>query len=492
MKKTTTIILIVGVIVMLNVLAQEFFFRWDVTENDQYTLSQATLDILKDLEDPVTITAYFSENLPTQIGKTREDFQDLLVEYASRSKGMVQYEFISPNEDPQLEQQVMQSGIRPVMIQDREKDEMKQVKAYMGALIQAGEQEEAIPFIQPGAAMEYALTTGIKKISVLDKPEVGLIGGHGEAGFQELGQVVQALQVLYNVENIDMSTVEEIAPRFRAVAMIRPTDSIPPQHFEILDDYLDKGGKILVAADFVEGDFSTASGAEFSTGLSDWLAKYQINVEPAFVLDNRCGSVSVQQQQGFFRINTPVKFPYLPLINAFPEHPITQGLEEVLLEFASPVTYSGERKFDPLLITSKKAGSQSPPVRFDVQRNWSMADFPQSDITMGGVLHGEGGSGELVLFTDGNFPISGQQGTRKDNVSLLVNAVDWLSDDTGLIDLRTKGVATRPIEDLEDVQRMRMKWINFLLPIVLVIAYGLFRRQLNIRKRRRLMEESYV
>jgi len=163
-KLSISVALLIGIVVMVNLLAYEFRFRLDFTEGRQYTLSKATRDILADLDEPVTVRAYFSENPPAHIQKARKDFQDMLVEFASRSRGRVMFEFINPNADEATEQEVGQKGIRPVMINVREKDQMKQQRAYLGATIDYGEKQEVIPFIQPGAAMEYALATSIKKL----------------------------------------------------------------------------------------------------------------------------------------------------------------------------------------------------------------------------------------------------------------------------------------------------------------------------------------
>ncbi|MGM0475444.1 MAG: GldG family protein, partial [Bacteroidota bacterium] len=79
-----------------------------------------------------------------------------------------------------------------------------------------------------------------------------------------------------------------------------------------------------------------------------------------------------------------------------------------------------------------------------------------------------------------------------DNISLLVNSIDWLSDDTGLIELRTKGVSSRPIKQLEDSTRSLLKWLNFLLPIVLVLIYGGLRYQHRKNQRVMRMEANYA
>ena len=78
----------------------------------------------------------------------------------------------------------------------------------------------------------------------------------------------------------------------------------------------------------------------------------------------------------------------------------------------------------------------------------------------------------------------------------MVNSIDWLSDDTGLIELRTKGVASRPIDseylgDENAGKRDMIKYLNFGLPILLVLIYAFFRntRQRSIRMKR--MQERY-
>ena len=96
---TTYILLVAGIIVLVNILSDNFFLRLDFTEDNRYTLSQATKDILASLKEPVTITAYFTEEVPPEVAKTKRDFKDLLVEYSNLSKGMINYQFIDPNED---------------------------------------------------------------------------------------------------------------------------------------------------------------------------------------------------------------------------------------------------------------------------------------------------------------------------------------------------------------------------------------------------------
>jgi hypothetical protein len=74
----STTALVIGIAILINLLAYEYHVRLDLTEDKKYTLSKATRDILENLEEPVTVKAYFSKDLPPNIIRTREDFQDLL------------------------------------------------------------------------------------------------------------------------------------------------------------------------------------------------------------------------------------------------------------------------------------------------------------------------------------------------------------------------------------------------------------------------------
>lgn len=150
MKRTTTYILIViGILVLVNILSDNLFLRLDLTADKQYTLSNATKDIVRNLEEPVTVTAYFSNDVPVQMAKTKRDFKELLVEYSNLSKGMVVYEFVDPSANEMSEQEAIAAGIQPVIATVREKNQAKQQKVYLGAVISMGESSEVIPFIAP-------------------------------------------------------------------------------------------------------------------------------------------------------------------------------------------------------------------------------------------------------------------------------------------------------------------------------------------------------
>lgn len=498
-KITSTIVLITAIVIIINVLSENYSFRLDFTEGKEYTLSKATKNILKELDKPVTVTAYFSKDLPPNISSVSDNLKDMLIEYGNRSKGMVVYKFVNPNEKEELEQEAMKNGIQPVMINVREKDQVKQQKAYIGAVVSIGEEKEVIPFFQPGSAMEYALSTSIKKLSVVNKPAIAIIQGHGEPPLSQMPQVYNELSILYSVETFEMTDTTEIPGNYKTIALVRPTDTINASHLDQLDRFLARGGNIFMALNRVEGDFQTATGKTITTGLEDWLMNKGLTISDNFVIDASCGAVTVQQQQSNFVMTTQVSFPYLPVISKFADNPVTRGLESVVLQFASPITFAGDttKKFTPVAFSSSQSGTARAPLYFDVQRQWTDNDFPMSGITVAGILEGKlsgTADSKIILVSDGDFPVNGPQRGQQlpqDNVSLMVNSVDWLSDDTGLIDLRTKEVTSRPIKELPDGTRTFLKWLNFLLPILLIIIYELIRLQINRNKRIKRMEVSY-
>ncbi|MEA3445189.1 MAG: Gldg family protein, partial [Bacteroidota bacterium] len=89
------ILLVIAIIVVVNILSDRFFARFDFTEDKRFTLSKATENILDELDEPITITAYFTEEgLPPNILKVRRDFKEMLIEFGNLSHGNVVYEFI--------------------------------------------------------------------------------------------------------------------------------------------------------------------------------------------------------------------------------------------------------------------------------------------------------------------------------------------------------------------------------------------------------------
>lgn len=171
-----------------------------------------------------------------------------------------------------------------------------------------------------------------------------------------------------------------------------------------------------------------------------------------------------------------------------------------MLPFASDIKFTGDTnkvKFTPLAFTSDKTGLIDVPVKFDIEHKWQKEEFPMSNLIVAAAVSGVDGNknARIVIISNGDFAIngSGKQAMKleQDNVDFFANSVDWLSDNTGLIELRSKVVKFSPIKDVSDGEKLFLKYFNFSLPIILVLFYGIIRMQVKKRIRTKRMEEIY-
>ncbi|WP_045115038.1 Gldg family protein, partial [Microscilla marina] len=236
------------------------------------------------------------------------------------------------------------------------------------------------------------------------------------------------------------------------------------------------------------------------TGLEPWLAKKGITLDNKVVIDVQCGQVSIPRRVGNMTVQSQERFFYFPLLNKFADHPASKGLEAVLFQFANPLSFNGDstKKFTPLAYTSERSGVLPASAPISLERNWQEADFNEPRQVVAAALEdkAEGkAKSRIVVFSDGDFAVAAQQGQQvnEDNVNFMANAIDWLSDDTGLIDLRTKQVKFRPLrQGISEGTKSFLKYFNFLFPILLVIIYGIVRVQKRKAIRRMRMSEASV
>ncbi len=485
------------IIIFINVLASRFFFRLDFTADQRYSLSPATENILDNLDEPVTITVYFTEDVEPDIALIREELKDLLVEYKNASGGKLHYEFLDPTEDTKLQRKAHQAGIRPMNTDASDKTQIKIQRIYAGMVVQKGNKMEVIPQIQPGAGLEYTISGSIKKIATVYKPAIGFISGHGEMSLGEIEPIRRNLSELYDLQTVDINDTATNLNDYKTIVILAPRDSLPPGHIQMIDQYMQDGGNMFYACSRVSQDPQTGQGVVFNTGLENWLAEKGVNINKEFLIDFNCGSVpGGEQQMGIVTVRKDVKFPYFPIVNNFSDHLITKGLSKMYLPFTSTIDFTGDSSdvnFLPLVKSSNNSGTQSPPVYFNLQRTWKKSDFPESKLTIAalitGNLFGENQSRAAVI-ANGVFPMITQVPS---NLVFMINSIDWLSDDTGLIDLRNEAIVSRDLDDdLEEGKIAFLKWLNFLLPIIIIVAYGIIRQQYNRNIRIKRMEEGYV
>ena len=483
-----SLVLILAILIVLNILFTRHFTRFDFTKDHEYTLSKATKTILTNLDAPVTIIVYFSKKVPANLAIVRRQLISTLEDFKAYSHGKIIFKVLDPNKSQEIENQAMRDGIAPVLVEVREKDQAKQQKAYMGIVVKYKDKKDVIQYIAPNSSLEYLLAKSIKKVTTAKKPVIGILQGFDTPPDPRIQAFIDELSSLYDVQPLIFDSTKYNLDKYKVIAIISPHQKLPKKLFADLDKYLASGGRLFIADDEVVGHLNSNPpiGNSNPTGIHKWLKKYGINIRQSFIIDNRCANIQIQQPN--FPLPISVPFPYFPIISNFAKHPITKGLEAVIMSFASPIEFKDTNgiKFKPLAYTSELTGLESPPVFFATFKKWSKADFPYHNLIVG--LLAESKNWKMIVFGDGDFVQlpRGQRFQHSDNISLAANSIDYLADDMGLMSLRTKGISYKPLKQLNDSTKAFIKYTNFLLPIVLVILLGLFKAHLNSKKRKKL------
>ena len=508
------VLLIAGSLVALTYTADQFVWRADLTENNRYTLAGASHDIAQDLADPVTVTAYFTANLPSRFGRTKEEFRALLQEFRAAADGNVEFQFVNPNESDEKARTAREAGIRPVTIDVRQRNQMTQKRAYLGAVFQYRDQREVLSFVEPGSPMEYTIAHTIRKLTQDEAAVLGVLQGHGEPSLNEMTQLREALKGRYDLQTISGVDTTGVPANVDVLLVARPQDQLSTEAALAVDQYVMRGGRVIFALNRAEANMRFGRARPLSTGLDSLLHSYGLPVRADLVRDRNASAVRVQQQRGGFNVVNRVRYPYIPQIANFSSHPVSSGLDQAVFRFVSSLDTTRVDTTADLTVLARSSGQSKRvnlPASIRPQQQWTVSDFSGANIPIGGLVEGTFTSAfadsdtlsiertqspetELIVFGDGDFIVNGS-GQRKrrlpqGNVNLMANSVDYLADDTGLMSLRTQRVTSRPLMQIAPTTQTILKYLNVLLPILLVIGYGLVRYRRNQARRRRWKEEG--
>lgn len=523
-------IAVLGSLVLVNVLSHYSFARLDLTRDRQFTLSDATITTLEELKDPVTVRAYFSKDLPPPLSSHARYVRDLLEEYYANADGNLRYEFIDPlseeteadkekkkdvkqdifgravREQTSVELELSGLGIAPVQVRVNEDDKLEVKRAYLGIAINYGERREVIPVVQDTGGLEYDLTTLIRKLTREQTPKIAILQGHEGPDLQkDLGQAYGLMSQLYDVTPLDLTSAEKIPDDVNAILVVGPMTPFSEEEKKEIDRFIINGGAAAFLLDTIKPDMQTLETEDADAGLSDLLASYGVTPQPGLVLDAECATISISQQKGFMRITQPVNYPYIPQPRSLdPYHPLTRGLSQAVFPFMSPLQVTAPEsngvEAEVLVRSSERSWVESPPYDLDPLRRWTedqVGTMAAHDlvVTITGVIPSHFGSeppttnGEQrkgrVLVAGGAMFIQ-DQFLSMGNQALLLNLVDWLLLDDGLLSMRSRGLQAAPLEELTDGQRNAVKYLNMIgLPLVFV-AFGLVRWRMRERRRARV------
>ena len=179
-RRRRVVALIVVNLLLSNVWVNQIaWLRWDVTEGNQYSISEATRNYLRQLREPLLIRGYFSEKTHPLLAPLAPQLKDLLTEYEVAGDGQVRLELVDPADDPEIEDEAnTKYGIRPVPFQVADRYQASLVNSYFDVLIGYGDEYEVLGFRElidvkvrgesdldvQLRSPEYDITRSIKKV----------------------------------------------------------------------------------------------------------------------------------------------------------------------------------------------------------------------------------------------------------------------------------------------------------------------------------------
>jgi gliding-associated putative ABC transporter substrate-binding component GldG len=505
----TFLVVVTLILVFVNVIvAQLPPMRLDLTGNRQYSLSDATKNVLKRLEDHVKVQACFTKDLPAPYNQSAGYVRDLLEEYATYAGGNLDYEFIDPGTDEAKKREVTRKGIPPVQIQEIKNDQIGIKQAFMGIVVTYGTKREIIPLVRQTENLEFELTSMIKRLSSQQLKTVAFSAGHGEASLEEkLKQVKSALEKNYRVITHDFSVTKEIAADVNTMVVVGPQEKWSDEDTFYLDQFLMRGGTIAFLLDGVKVDLRQLSSAEpVDHGLFDILTSYGVKPEKNLIVDPQCQRITLEGRQGNIQIRNIVNYPYIPMLTDLNRNQmLTKELGSLSLPFMSSLTVgsnkagvvatvlartsarSWEEKgvylVNPLEHKIRPPDAAAGPFNGVVIATGKFTSFFSEKSKEGAADYlkepskvlKESLETRILVVGSGFLPQDGI--ANQDDLVFFVNAVDWLAQDPEMINIRNRGLSERPIADMTPAVKTALRYINVIGVPLIFILFGIGRWQ---------------
>jgi gliding-associated putative ABC transporter substrate-binding component GldG len=511
-KKTQTlfrVFLVLGILILVNFISVRVFSRLDLTKAGVYTLSDASKTLVRNLDDRITVKAYFTEDLPSPYNNNRRQVLDILNEYKAYAKGNLHFEFINP-EGEKNEREAQQAGIPPVQVQVVKEDKFEVKRAFLGLVLLYEDKKEILPVVQNLSSLEYDISAAIKRLTVHAKKRIGYTTGHQEPELTSMQKANQEVSAQYEVVPVDLSSKSATIPQdLAALLIIAPQTKFSDTAKYQIDQYIMHGGKAAFLLNKVSASLQQRYTQPIELGLEDMLENYGIRINSDLVRDAQCANVTVMQQQGQFQMQSQIPFPYLPnATNVDRSSPIVKDLQGLIFYFVSSLDTSlavnKGLKADVLVRSSKHSGRQTGFMMIDPLHRYTTDELSESDIPLAAVVSGSfksyfstpGGENKalvpqatkspdtrIIVAGDGDF-MKDDFASSRGNLTFFINIVDYLADDAGLITIRSKDVAQPPLEQISDGTKKLLKYGDLILPPLLIIGYGLLRWRRRVALKR--------
>ena len=441
--------------------------------------------------------------------------------------------------------QLMEKGLEPTYIEMKVEAGSTQQTVFPAALASYRSREFPVQLFseQFGMAsdmqlnssiqsLEYEISTTIRKLTMVAKSKVAFTEGHGELDSVDVSSIAHALGDYYSVSRMKLDgkldNFQKINEQ-KAIIIAKP-DSVftEPVKF-ILDQYIMQGGKVLWLVDGIYASMDSLRNAPETYGLSmpinldNQLFKYGVRINQNLVMDMRSGVIPYKVQNNF----KLMPWYYFPLLSQSNSHPIVNNINLVKGEFTSTVdtvNIPGIKKTF-LLSTSKYTSVQNAPARIDMRTMFREPDpqmfglaFKPTAVLLEGEFESlyknhplpgldsikeikfkeKSPQTKMIVVADGDviknmvqhstnraYPLGYDIYSKQTygNKNFILNAVNYLCDDSGLLEVRSRELKLRML-DRKKIAEEKFKWqaMNTAAPILLIILFGMV--QAVIRKRK--------
>ncbi|MCK4852721.1 MAG: gliding motility-associated ABC transporter substrate-binding protein GldG [Bacteroidales bacterium] len=375
-------------------------------------------------------------------------------------------------------------------------------------------------------SLEYEFISMIRTLSSDNIAKVAFLEGHGELDAYQVGDITKDLANFYQVDRGAPGGRYGSLDNYQAVIIAKPVKTFSEADKFVIDQYIMKGGKVLWLLDPVQVSMdSLFMGMTFALyqplNIEDQLFRYGVRLNPHLVKDIQCHVIPVNKgligAQAQWELSP---WYYFPLISPGIKHPITRSLNMIKIEFGSDIDTVGENpevKKTVLLSTSPYSRVVAVPAEINLRETEQQAaqsDYNRAHLPLAIMLEGRFESvfsnrsvpdiqaegpiqvdevsqpTRMIIIADGdiirnevidspNGPVMAPLGFDKytsqtfGNKEFILNAINYLTDETGLISLRGREFRMRLL-DRQRIQEESEKWkvINTAIPILLVISFG--------------------
>jgi len=437
---TLSILIILG---LINFLASRYSFRIDFTENQIFTLSPKTQQIVKSLNQPLTVWVFDRNFNPVD--------RELLQNYG-RYSPQFKFEFVDP--------QVEIGKLNAFQVKDLS---LGQVYLEYGNKKQLVQQLYGQNPLNPGtkeSISEVQLTNAIAKIKRDRIPQIYFLTGHGEtpltATKDGLSQAVNNLNAKgYRVKTLNLVTNGKIPEDTSAIVLSNPQKALSPAESNLLEKYLNNGGRLLLMLD-----------PQLSADPTRILQSWGIKLDDRIIIDASGSNVFL----GFGGDTT--------VITQYGDRPITKDFGEqniTLFYRARAVDIKSIAGIDaaPFLITDKQSWAES---ELSDRVNLDPIKDREGPFNIGFSLtrsREKAKESRLVIVGDSDFATNTWLG-QQFNENLFINAIDWLaSNDDSAISIEPKEPKNRRL-NISPIQSIMINLLAlFIVPLLGFAIAGL-------------------